>query len=95
MTNEHEDKNASSKNWFSALKWEGMRAKDRANEKRANTFAFAWIGLLVGASFLRQSGLVPELVALGLVLFSQSLALFLEGISQDASRSRRDVADAI
>ncbi len=69
MTNEN-DNNARPRNWFGALKWEGMRAKDRANEKRANSYAFAWVGLLVAANFLRQLDIVPELAALGLVLAS-------------------------
>ena len=70
MTNEHEKENASSRSWFGALKWEGMRAKDRINEKRANGYAFAWVGLLVGANLFRFWDFVPEFAAFGLVLAS-------------------------
>ncbi len=70
MMNEDENRKANPTGWFSALKWVGMRATDRANEKRVNSFAFAWIGLLTGANVLRHTTQLPEPVILAVALAS-------------------------
>jgi hypothetical protein len=70
MTKDNEDRKTGGAGWFGALKWEGMREKDRANEKRVNSFAFVWVGFLMVATLLRYFTQVPEPVALALVLAS-------------------------
>ncbi len=70
MTKEDGSRKAGRTSWFSALKWQGMRETDRANEKRVNSFAFAWMGLLVGANLMRQFTQVPEPFVLALLLAS-------------------------
>jgi len=35
--------------WLCILKWEGMREQGRANERRVNLLALAWIGCLIVA----------------------------------------------
>ncbi len=70
MTRDNEDRKTGGPGWFGALKWQGMREKDRANEKRVNSYAFAWAGCFLVANLLRVATQVPEVVSLAIVLAS-------------------------
>ncbi len=70
MTKDNEVNKTGGAGWFGALKWQGMREKDRVNERRVNSFAFVWMGFLMVSTLLRYFTQVPEWVSLALVLAS-------------------------
>jgi len=74
--------------WFDALKWKGMRERDRQNERRVNVYAFAWVAVLISANVIRTTTQIAEpfiwLVVLlstvpGFLFVKSYLKMFREG----------------